>query len=375
MISTSKLSCGKNVELVTPSSRAQSALKVPHSPHKTAITAFAMAATLGCLLLTQACSAPVAPVTRTRDFPYAFCTLTLNDHAEESTFAACFERIEKVLHELNMHSADSEVSVVNRAAGTGAVPVSDDVREILREAMELASLTDGLFDPTVGPLVRLWGVGSENAHVPKPEEIRSALRLVGWRDIVLDEPARTVALRRAGMTLDFGALLKGFAAVEGGRILSARGVRSAIMDIGGSTLALGSRPEGAPWRIGLQKPGAPRGTPFAVVQARDEVVNTSGAYEQFFRANGRRYQHIIDPRTGYPVDNGIEAVTVISSRLRNADGPTLSIMALGVEGGLALAKRLGVDAVIVGSDGTLHMTPGASRRFTLLDPTYRIASH
>ena len=128
---------------------------------------------------------------------------------------------------------------------------------------------------------------------------------------------------------------------------------------------------GGTWRIELQKPGAPCGTPFGVVLARDEVVNTSGAY--VFMANGRRYQHVIDPRTGYPVDNGIEAVTVISSRLRNADGPTLSILALRVEGGLSLAKRLAVDVVIVGSDRTLHMTPGASRRFTLLDPTYSIA--
>jgi thiamine biosynthesis lipoprotein len=146
------------------------------------------------------------------------------------------------------------------------------------------------------------------------------------------------------------------------------------MDLGGSILALGSQPGGRPWRIGLQKPGAPRGTPFGVLLARDEVINTSGAYERFFLANGRRYHHIMDTGTGYPVENGVEAVTVVSSRLRNADGPSLSILALGVEQGLALAKRLGIDAVIIGSDRTLHMTQGARRRFTLLDTTYRIAS-
>jgi thiamine biosynthesis lipoprotein len=146
------------------------------------------------------------------------------------------------------------------------------------------------------------------------------------------------------------------------------------MDLGGSILALGSQPGGRPWRIGLQKPTASRGTPLGVLLARDEVINTSGAYERFFLANGRRYHHIMDTRTGYPVENGVEAVTVISSRLRNADGPSLSILALGVEEGLALARRLGIDAVIIGSDRTLHMTPGARRRFTLLDTTYRIAS-
>ena len=313
-------------------------------------------------------------MTQAREMPFAHCIVTLYDHTADATFAACFKRIETILNKFNMYNADSEISAVNRAAGTGAVQVSDDFCEVLRQGLELSNLSDGLFDPTVGPLVKLWKVGSDKPRIPKPEAIRSALRLIGWRDVVLDEKAKTVALRRAGMTLDFGALLKGYAAVETGRILSAGGVRSAIVDIGGSVLALGSRPSGTPWRVGIQKPGAPRGTLLGEVEVRDEVVNTSGAYEQFFIQNGRRYQHILDPQTGYPVDNGVEAVTVISSRLRNADGPTLAILASGVAAGLALAERLGIDVVIVGSDRTIHMTPGASRRFTLTDPTYRIAS-
>jgi FAD:protein FMN transferase len=352
----------------------QTAMKVYRLPNKAVLTAFAGATTLGCLLLMQACASPSVPVTQARELPYAHCTLTLFDHADDATFAACFARIEAVLSKFNMYSADSEISAVNRAAGMDAVQVSDDFCEVLRQGLELSNLTDGLFDPTVGPLVKLWRVGSDKPRIPKPGEIRSALQLIGWRDVVLDEKAKTVALRRAGMTLDFGALLKGYSAVETGRLLAARGVRSAIVDIGGSVLAVGSRPGGTPWRIGLQKPGAPHGTLLGEVAVRDEVVNTSGAYEQFFIQNGRRYQHIMDPRTGYPVDNGVEAVTVISGRLRSADGPTLAILALGLEGGLALAKRLGIDVVIVGSDRTLHMTPGASRRFTLLDPTYSIAS-
>ena len=348
-------------------------MKVYRFLNKAVLTA-ATGAAIGCLLTMQACAAPSVPVTQTRELPFAHCVLTLYDHAADATFAACFGRIETILNKFNMYNADSEISAVNKAAGTGAVPVSDDFCEVLRQGLSLSNLTDGLFDPTVGPLVKLWKVGSDKPRIPKPNEIRSALRLIGWRDVVLDEKAKTVALRRAGMTLDFGALLKGYSAVETGRLLSARGVKSAIVDIGGSVLALGSRPDGTPWRIGIQKPGAPHGTLLGEVEVRDEVVNTSGAYEQFFIQNGRRYQHIMDPRTGYPVDNGVEAVTVISDRFHNADGPTLAILASGVEAGLALAKRLGIDVVIVGSDRIMHMTPEASGRFTLLDPTYSIAS-
>ena len=127
-------------------------------------------------------------------------------------------------------------------------------------------------------------------------------------------------------------------------------------------LALGSRPDGTPWRVGIQKPDAPRGVSLGRVEVRDAVVNTSGSYEQFFIQNGRRYQHIMDPHTGYPVDNGVESVTVIADRLRNGDGPSLSVLAMGVEKGLALAAQMGIDVIIVGSDRRIHMTPGAFRR-------------
>ncbi len=336
--------------------------------------ALAGAAALFCSLMLSACSAPGGPVTQTREFPFAKTTLTLYDHADDATFAASFKRIEAVLREFNMHSPDSEISAVNRAAGTGAVHVSEDFLEALRQGLRLASLTDGLFDPTVGPLVKLWGIGSDKAHVPPREQIHSALRLIGWKDAVVDEQARTVALRRPGMTLDFGALLKGFAAVETGRILAACGVRSGVVDVGGSVVALGSRPDGAPWRIGIQKPDARTGVSLGIVEVRDEAVNTSGSYEQFFTRNGRRYQHILDPRTGYPVDDGVVSVTVITDRMRNADGPTLCIMALGVEHGLAFAQHLGVDVIIVDSKRVIHVTRGVRGRFALIDTTYRMAA-
>ena len=331
----------------------------------------AVAAFCGASLL-QAC-APGAPVTRAKDLPFARCTVTVVDHATDAMFAACFDRIGAILREFNMYSADSEIAAVNRAAGRGPVPVSEDFLAALRQGLQLAKLTDGMFDPTVGPLVKLWAVESDHPRVPKPSDISAALRLIGWKEVVLDEKAGTVALGRPGMTLDFGALLKGFAAVETGRVLASRGVRNAIVDVGGSVLALGSRPGGAPWRVGIQDPEGAHGTSLGVVEVRDEVVNTSGSYEQYFVQNGRHYQHIMDPHTGYPVDNGVVSATVIGDRLKNADGPSLSVLALGVERGLALAKSLGVDVIIVGADHRIHMTEGARGRFTLLDPSYRIA--
>jgi thiamine biosynthesis lipoprotein len=322
--------------------------------------------------LVAGCRGQAPTVTRTLDLPYARCSLTLAEPADEETFASCFERIEQIFGEMDMYREDSQVSAVSRAAGLHAVEVSEDVLSIMRQGLALAAATKGRFDPTVGPLVRLWGIGSPKPRVPGAAEIGSALGFVDWKRVAVDERAKTIFLQTAGMSLDFGALAKGFAAVEAGRVLSERGVKSAILDIGGSVLALGSAEKGGPWRVGIQNPSAPRGTLLGVVLVRDEVVNTSGTYERFFVADGKRYHHIMDTRNGRPVENGIEAVTVIGPRLRNADGPSLSILTLGTDAGIALARGLGVDTVIVGADRTLTMTPGARRVFKLLDTSYTV---
>ena len=305
------------------------------------------------------------------DFPYARSTITITGAPDTSTFAACFARIETICRAMDMFNADSEISAVTCAAGQHAVAASADVLEVMRQGLSLAQTTGGRFDPTVGRLVKLWGIGgiSEGSAL---EEIRSALRLVDWKRVAVDDSAGTIFLEKTGMALDFGSLVKGYAAVETGRVLSSRGITSAIVDIGGSVLALGLSSKGSPWSVGLQEPGAAPGTLLGVVLARDEVVDTSGLYESFFVADGKRYSHVMDTRSGYPVDNGVEAVTVIAPRLHNADGPALSIFALGAEKGLALASRLGIDAVVIGADRTLRMTDGARRRFQLLDHSYKI---
>ena len=339
-----------------------------------AAPAFRCIMTLPVLLAVSSCSAPKGAITQTRRFPFALATATLYDHASDATFAACFDRIEAILNKFNMYSVTSEISSVNQAAGKGAVPVSEDFIEALHQVLLLASLTDGLFDPTVGPLVKLWKIGGNEAHVPKPEEINSVLRLVGWKNVVFDEKARTVSLVRSGMTLDFGAIIESFAAAEAGRWLYAHGVKSAVVEVEGKVMALGSRPDGSAWKIGIQTPGAPTGNYLGVVEVRDEVVNTSGTYVQFFVKNRRRYQHIFNPHTGYPVDNGVESVTVIANRQRDAAGIPLAILALGVGKGLAFARYLGVDAVIIGEDRKIRMTAGVIQRFSLSDSNYSIAN-
>jgi thiamine biosynthesis lipoprotein len=207
--------------------------------------------------------------------------------------------------------------------------------------------------------------------VPSAAEIKAALALVNWKDVVVDETARTIALRRPSMTLDVGGVAKGYAADEMVRILAARGVRSALVDLGGNIFAMGSKPDGAPWNIGIQDPGGPRGASIGIVTVTNRTVVTSGVYERYFQKNGKRYHHIMDTRTGYPVDNGIVSATVVADTSFAADGVTLTLLAMGPHQGLALARRMGLAAIMVAADHAVYATPEAKGFFRITDPSFR----
>jgi thiamine biosynthesis lipoprotein len=166
---------------------------------------------------------------------------------------------------------------------------------------------------------------------------------------------------------------KGYAADEMVRILGVRGVKSALIDLGGNIFAMGSKPDGNPWRIGIQDPDAPRGTSFGVATVVSRTVVTSGVYERFFIKDGKRYHHIMDTRTGYPVDNGLASVTVIADRSFAADGMTLSLFSVGASRGMALARQMGLDVIMVGTDHRVYATLGARSIVTITQAGFTYA--
>jgi len=314
-----------------------------------------------------------SPLSRTEQVLWTSCTITLYDHADPAILDAVFARLHEIDSRLSVNIKGSELDAASDAAGKTAVHVSSDVRVVIDKALQLAALTNGLFDPTVGPLMKVWNMNTGNGRIPEPAQIAEVKGLVNWRDVVLDSAAGTLFVKRAGMRLDAGGLLKGYAADEVVSILSARGVKNAIVDLGGDIFAKGSRSDGAPWQIGIQNPDEDEGVTLGVVAAVDKSVVTSGVYEHYFVQNGKRYSHIMDTRTGGPVDNGLTSVTVIADKSIDADGIALSIFCLGTVDGLALAAKLGVDTVIVTSDDRLYVSDGAKRLLTVTDPRFIFA--
>lgn len=328
--------------------------------------------TISCLAALLACAAP-PPERRIESLFQSVCAVTLYGAHDDADFSAVWTRLREIDAMMSMWKEDSALSRINAAAGAGPVPAPPEIRDALAHALALARVTGGRYDPTVGPLVKRWGVGTANARVPSREEIASALALLGSDQVTIDRENGTVRLARAGMALDFGSVAKGYGAREAGRLLRRRGFRSALIDIGGCVVAVGARPDGKPWRIGVQEPSGARGT--AVIGyflAVDAAVATSGIYERSFEQGGRVYHHLMDTRTGYPIDNGVISVSVLVDRNENPDGPPLALLVMGAEAGIALADQLQLAAVMIGADKTVRVSKAARERFVLTDPSYTI---
>lgn len=302
------------------------------------------------------------------------CTISLLDGGSEAALQAVFTRLREIEARMSANRDGTEIAAVNGAAGRSPVRVSPDTFFVVKKALEYARISNGAFDPSIGPIVKLWNIGLEGQRVPEDREIRDALPLVDWKSVVLDERASTVFLPRTGMRLDLGAIAKGYAADEAARILGERRVKAAIVDLGGNILVYGKKPDGSLWRVGVQNPFDDRGTYLGIMSMGAGTVVTSGIYERFFEQDGKRYHHILDTRTGRPVDSDIVSVTVIAPSSIDADGLSTTLFALGRERGLDLVRTLpGVEAVYVDARKRLYLSPGASKFFNLTDKAFTFA--
>jgi len=272
----------------------------------------------------------------------------------------------------------SGVVMINEQAGIEPVNVRADLLDVLEKALHYAALSDGAFDPTVGPLVQLWGIGTDSQRIPDDAEIERALELVNWRDVVIDRKTGTAFLRRKGMALDLGAIAKGYAGDEAARIAREAKVKRALFDLGGNIVTLGWREQKRkisprPWRIGIQNPLDGRGTYIGVVTVHDASVVTSGVYERYFESAGKRYHHILSTANGRPVENGLLSVTIVTAGSTDADALSTAVFTLGFERGKALIDSIPeTEAIFVFDNRSVRLTGGLAGIFTLTDDEFEV---
>lgn len=297
---------------------------------------------------------------------------------DERMTSAHFDSIDQLLKkidsEMNRKHTGSEIDLVNRQAGMNAVNISEETFLVIETALKYAAQSGGRFDPTVGPIVDLWGIGSEDAAVPESGSLANALPLIGYQGVTLDRAALSVGLAKAGMSLDLGAIAKGYAADVIALYLKEQGFRSAIIDLGGNVIAMGGKPDGSDWTIGIQAPDEQRGRHLGIIKVNNKTIVTSGVYERFFKENGVVYHHILDPVTGYPVDNDLLSVTILTEESMVADAMSTSVFSLGLEDGLKFVEaHEGVEAVFITNERKIYVTPGLKGKLELTNKEYRFA--
>jgi thiamine biosynthesis lipoprotein len=293
------------------------------------------------------------------------CNITLYNDGKAKIYDECFARLHQIEDLMSVNKTGTEMDAVNAAAGIRPVEVGDDIIKCLRAALHFAELSGGVFDPTVGPLVKIWDIGGDNPRVPSQAEIDNALSLINYKDIVIDQEAKTVYLKQAGMAIDLGAIAKGYAADCLEEILVRHRVKQAIVDLGGNVLIYGEKADKKPWRIGVQDPrresGAERGDYLGIVEVNGEpkkqmTLVTSGVYERYFEKDGKHYHHILSTKDGYPIENGLMSVSIITDSSTNADALSTTCFALGYDKAKELIESMpGVGAVFVYKDKTLRV--------------------
>lgn len=259
---------------------------------------------------------------------------------------------------------DSLVSRIAWEAGKAPVAVDGDTFEVLCLAKSFARLTEGAFDVTVGPLADLWRRAMAQKRLPADEAIWQALELVNGQDMVLDEGTRTVSLRRPGQRIDLGGIAKGYAMDGLRQRLRARGVRRALLDLGGTVATMGCR-----LPVGVRDPFDPAGVPMGTLMLEDRCAVTSGVYERFAAIDGRRYHHIVDPRTGFPAQSGVVSVTLVGDDGAALDALATAALILGPEQSVPLLTAQHMDAVFVTDQGQVLITRGLKNEFHLLNKT------
>lgn len=259
-------------------------------------------------------------------------------------------RIEKLI---SSWDPDSQTSAINKNAGIGPVAVDGELYGLIERAVGLSKLTDGAFDISYASMDRIWKFDGSMTHMPTEEEITSSVSKVGFEKIILDPNKKTVFLKEKGVKIGFGAIGKGYAADRAKDLLVAKGVPSGIINASGDMNTWGKQPNGQEWKVAITNP-MDKNKVFALLPITNGAVVTSGNYEKFVRFNGKRYSHIIDPRTGYP-SSGILSVTVFAPSAELADALATSVFVMGKETGLDRINQMPkIECIIIDDKGNIH---------------------
>ena len=306
------------------------------------------------LLLTSCHLVTKEPISKTGIYFDTVISIDIYDSNNTSLLEQCFEYCKEFEETVSRTIETSEIYRLNHANGN-PVEVSDVTLELLQKGVEYGDLTNGKFDITVAPLSGLWDFKNNTGTVPNEQDIKEALSHVNYKNIVID--GNMVSLSDPKAAIDLGGIAKGYMADRLKEYLMKEGIESALINLGGNILAIGSKPDGTPFNLGIQKPFVKQGVTITSIKTVDSSVVSSGVYQRYFKIDDVLYHHILNPETGFPYDNGLLGVTILSEKSVDGDALSTSCFALGLEDGMNLIQSLDdVEAIFITEDYELIAT-------------------
>ena len=274
------------------------------------------------------------------------------DPAEESVLNGCKKLCQKYDLMFSSYNEESEISKINSAGGA-PVEVSPETAALIKKGIYYSELSGGAFDITIGPVSRLWDFKSGEHIIPDAGAIAEALSHVNYENIMVSD--NVVTLTDPAAAIDLGALAKGYVADRIRDYLEKQGVKRAFINLGGNILAMGTKPDGSDYNVGIQAPFKDTGEPITSVKVADKSVVTSGTYQRYFEADGKLYHHILDPRTGYPCENTLTSVTISTNSSLTADAFSTTCFLLGYDESMKMISQMeNVDAIFITNDNKIH---------------------
>lgn len=291
-----------------------------------------------------------------------YMTLSAYGKNAKKGLDAAVDEINRIEQLVSTGIDTSEISQINK---NGKGSVSEDTGYLINRSKEIYESTNGAFDITIYPIMQAWGFPTEKYRVPEKEELKKLRNLMGADHVLYDEKNKEVKLEKTGMKIDLGGIAKGYTSSKVIDIFKENGISNAVISLGGNVQTLSGKPDGSDWRVAVENP-ADTGSYIGVLSIKDKAVITSGGYERYFEQDGKTYHHIIDPATGYPANNGLTSVTIVSDDGTLADGLSTSLFIMGPKKAQEYWKKHKdeFDMILVKEDGNILVSEGIADNFT-----------
>lgn len=301
------------------------------------------------------------------------CTDNFNKEQVHTIFNKANEIMLDFENRLSFYKNDSEIGKINEKSGKSYVKVSEDTFEIIEKAKYYSEKTHGLFDITIAPLVKEWGINTYNPKIIQEDKVLEILKLVNYKDILLKTETREVMLSKENQKIDLGGIAKGYIADKIIDFYKSKKVKSAIINIGGNIKVLGSKDNSEPWGVGIYKPKKHSQDIIAKIKIQDESVVTSGDYERAFKYEGKLYNHILNPLTGYPANTDLKSITIVSKDSIKGDALATPLFIMGKYKAYEFMKKYNISGILVTNEDEIIISKDLISKFSLFE-NYKVLS-